>query len=285
LAGLGFWSLNMGIVYLNQAKLEKAMDSAVLAGVQELPGNPQLAIQVAHDYAVQNGAPDAETVFSVDATNKIISGNSQKELGLFFARVLGFNTAHISAAAKARIAPISSTGGVVPFGVIEGSYTFGQMVRLKEGAGELPYPGWFGPLRLGGSGAHVYRDNIKYGYPEMISIGDVIPIEPGNMSGPTRVGIEYRINECCHTPPCTVYSYAEGCPRILIVPIIRIQNSDSEGHPSTVKVVSFGAFLVDHYVGNGIESNVWGSFINYVIPGQINENGSDSGVYVSQLFE
>ncbi|PKM76264.1 MAG: hypothetical protein CVU90_13545 [Firmicutes bacterium HGW-Firmicutes-15] len=284
---IGFTALvtDVGFKYLNEAKMANALDSAVLAGVQELPAEPQLALEQAINYANLNGVLSGESSFQVDVSNRSISGTANRQLNLFFARALGFETTQVSASSKARITPISSTGGLVPFGVIKEAYTFGQEVILKEGAGDQSYSGWFGALRLGGNGAHVYRDNIKYGYPENISIGDVIETESGNMSGPTRAGIEYRLNECHHVPRCSMNSYVNGCPRILIIPMVNVEDINEGGHPSSIRVVGFAAFLVDCYIGNGQESNVVGRFINYVISGRTEENGSDFGLYGSQLCE
>jgi Flp pilus assembly protein TadG len=44
-----------GLLYLNHIKLVNALDSAVLAGVQELPQDPDRALQTALDYAALNG--------------------------------------------------------------------------------------------------------------------------------------------------------------------------------------------------------------------------------------
>lgn len=274
-----------GLLYMNQGRMLNALDSAVLAGVRELPANPQQALQTADSYGSINGLASGEASFQVDSDQRSISGYAERQVKLSFAQALGFSSRNVSVSAKARIAPISSTGGVVPFGVIEADFVFGDEVTLKEGAGEQEYKGWFGALSLGESGAHIYRDNIKYGYPELISVGDIIGIEPGNMSGPTKAGLEYRLNQCGHTPQCSISSYVEGCPRILIVPIVSIDTANESGHPFTVKVKGFGAFLAEEYTGNGNENKVRGSFIQYVIPGKPSSEAGNFGLYGVQLIE
>ncbi len=196
---------------------------------------------------------------------------------------MGFQTADLSAHARARIASISAATGIVPFGILEQELHFGQQMILKEGGGDGD-TGWFNALSLGGNGASTYLDSIKYGYPEEIEIGQTVPTESGNMSGPTREGIEYRNSLCHHDPHCSLDSYVEGCPRILLIPVIRIADID-QGNVSFVDVVGFAAFLVDQYVGNGHENEVRGSFIKYVIPGTTSENAGDFGLYGSKLIE
>lgn len=274
-----------GVLYINKGKMVNALDSAVLAGVRELPANPGEALLVANNYGNINGLTTEETSFQVDSDQHSISGYANREVELCFARALGINRKNVEVRSKARIAPISSTGGVVPFGVIEDGFTFGEVITLKEGAGGPDHKGWFGALSLGGTGAHIYRDNIKYGYPEEISIGDIISIETGDMSGPTKVGVEYRIDQCPHTPRCSISSFVEGCPRILIVPIINIETFNESGHPFTVKVKGFGAFLAEEYTGNGNENLVRGAFIQYVIPGKPSSDAGDFGLYGVQLIE
>ncbi|MDD3024280.1 MAG: Tad domain-containing protein [Syntrophomonadaceae bacterium] len=274
-----------GLLYINQSKMLNAIDSAVLAGVRELPGNSEQALETAVHYGIINGVTAEESSYQLDNGQRSITGHAERQVELFFARALGITSKNVSVSAQARIAPISSTGGVVPFGVLEDDFVFGEEIVLKEGAGDQDYCGWFGALSLGGSGAHVYRDNIKYGYSEEISIGDIIEIEAGNMSGPTRVGVEHRIDQCNHIPRCNIDSYKEGCSRILILPIIDIESINESGHPFSVRVKGFGAFLVEEYIGNGTENQVRGSFVRYVISGGSDSEAADFGLYGVQLIE
>lgn len=285
LAGFTALVTDAGLIFLNQGKLENSLDSAVLAGAQELPSNPQGALDVARQYAELNGMQPEEVDFIVNTDHRSISGNGERKVGMLFARVLGVDRARVRATAGARVSPIAAVRGVAPFGVLDYDYHFGDVVVLKEGASENYYAGWFGALSLGGSGASVYLENVKNGYDGQIKLGDIIQIEAGNMSGPTREGIEYRINQCNHLPCCSTYGYEDGCPRIIIIPIINIQEIDPGGHVFSVRVVGLGAFLVDQYVGHGNENEVQGSFIRYVIPGTGDDSAADFGLYEAKLYE
>lgn len=280
---LGFTALvvDAGVIYLNRAKLANAMDSAVLAGAQVLPTDPEQVADLAAQYAALNGITD-EVIIDVDDEGKWITAEVDKEFGLYFARILGFQSVELNAASQASVAPISGANNIVPFGVLEQELTFGETVILKEGGGDGT-SGWFGALRLGGNGACVYRNNIKYGYSGDVKIGNVVPTESGNMSGPTSDGIAYRINQCNHVPSCSIHSYVDGCSKILIVPIVTIKSQNNGGHISSVRIVSFAAFLVDAYVGSGKNNEVEGAFIKYVIPGTTDENAADYGLYGCKL--
>ncbi|MGE5390082.1 MAG: TadE/TadG family type IV pilus assembly protein [Deltaproteobacteria bacterium] len=285
LAGFTALVTDAGLIFMNQGRLENSLDSAVLAGAQELPADPQRALDTARQYAELNGMQEGEADFAVSSDYRSISGNAERRVGMLFARVLGVDRANVRAAARAHVSPIASVNGVAPFGVLDYDYNFGDVVVLKEGAGENFYAGWFGALSLGGTGASVYLDNVRHGYGGQVKIGDVIQIEAGNMSGPTKQGIEDRISQCHHTPYCSIFNYEDGCPRILIIPIIDIEEIDYGGHVFSVRVVGFGAFLVDQYVGNGNENEIQGSFISYVIPGSGNDSAEDFGLYEAKLSE
>lgn len=283
----GFTALvtDIGLLYLTRSRMVDALDSAVLAGVQELPANPDNALNMADTYAAMNGLAANECSFTIEDDNTIISGDAERDVNFLFARVLGHYQTDVKVHARARISPVSALCGVAPFGVLEDNYNFGQEIVLKQGGGESLYSGWFGALGLGGNGANVYEKNVKYGYDGKIAIGDIIPVESGNMSGPTKKGINYRIQNCNHSPQCSINSYVEGCPRIIKVPVIRIENINQGGHPSEVRVIGFAAFFIDEYVGNGNENAVRGAFIHYVIPGETDEDAPDLGLYTTQLIE
>jgi len=285
LAGFTALVTDAGLLYMNQGKLENGLDSAVLAGAQELPFDPQAALDAAGQYAEMNGINEEEFTFELSPDYRSISGNAERRVGMLFARVLGVDGAGVKATARARVDPVSAVNGVAPFGVLNYDYSFGDVILLKEGAGGNFYAGWYGALSLGGTGASIYLENVRHGYDGEIKIGDVIQIEAGNMSGPTKQGIEYRISQCSHTPSCTMDCFADGCPRILIIPIINIEEIDYGGHVFSVRVVGFGAFLVDEYVGHGNDNEVRGTFIRYVIPGTGSDSASDFGLYEAKLCE
>lgn len=284
-AGFTACVTDAGLLYLNRLKLVNALDSAVLAGVQELPQSPAQATEAASLYAQLNGINPDEYVFTVADDKRSISGSAARDVGLVFARVLGIGSGKVKGSAGACIAPVTAARGVAPFGVLEDDFEFGQFVVLKEGAGDGQHKGWFGALGLGGNGASTYRDNIENGYPGVIRIGDIISTESGDMSGPTQQGVNSRISACHHLPQCTASHFDNSCPRIVIVPIVRLEDVNPGGHTFSVKVVGFGAFLLHAYVGSGNENEVKGAFIQYVSEQETAMDGPDYGLYGSELFK
>jgi hypothetical protein len=165
---------------------------------------------------------------------------------------------------------------------------FGYELRLKAGnpqsAQDTITPGWFLPVDLpmaGGaysSGGNAYRDNIAgcTGYP--VSIGDYVPVETGNMIGPTSQGFDLLKakdpNATWNSSTKTVQnSCAPGCapfsPRIVPLPVFDMDDfqfhrvggvspgqtgpwSQCPGGGMCVRVVNILGFFVDRMSGNDV---------------------------------
>ncbi|MEQ8175156.1 MAG: Tad domain-containing protein [Syntrophomonadaceae bacterium] len=285
LMGMAALAIDVGMLFATRIKLANAADASVLAGVRELPADPSKAVNTASQYALLNDMQTGETVFQVAADHRSMTSQASRTMDLFFARVLGFDKKQLSVSATARISPMSGCYGVTPFGVTDNNYTFGDVQVLKFGASfdnPLP-PGQYAPIELGGNGASTYTYNISNGYNGLLKVGDVIPVETGNMIGPTRQGIQDRVNGCHHSPPCTISGYHEGCSRILIVPLGH--NSSEPGSNGKFTVTGFAAFLVTDAPNNGGQGEVTGTFIKYVAPGVSTSYATDRGIYVAELVE
>lgn len=285
LIGVSALAIDAGMMYATRIQIQNAADAAVLAGVRELPGNPSKAIQVASQYAQLNSLQDNEIVFTVSADNRSIKGVASRSLALLFAPIFGVNNQLLTAQATARVSPLSGCKGVVPFGVADDAYSFGDTKVIKYAASfdnPLP-PGQFAPLSLGSPGASTYADNISFGYNSLIKVGAVLPVETGNMIGPTRQGIDNRVSGCTHSPACTITSFKNGCPRILIVPMGH--NSPEPGSNGKFTVTGFAAFLVTDVPTNGHNGELIGTFVRYVILGESGAESNDRGAYIASLVE
>ncbi|QGU00112.1 hypothetical protein SYNTR_1518 [Candidatus Syntrophocurvum alkaliphilum] len=275
----GFAALvtDAGLLYVNRAKLVNALDSAVLAGAQELPNNTSSALQVAENYARSNGLSDGEFTFELDGDEKI-TGTANRDVNLLFARVLGYDSAEVPATATARTGPLVGTAGIRPFGVLWSNIQKGEPTVLRpDNASE---GSWCYLLELGGTGTSVIKQNIEEGYPGTIEVADVIDGERGvNMS--TMKSVETLVADCNHG--CTPESHKPGCSRIMIVPVVDIQQVNSSGQVEKVRVLSFAAFFVEQYHHGPKE--IRGTFIDYVTLGDIDPNGLDFGLYGVELYK
>lgn len=282
LLGMAAMVVDVGMLYLNRIQLTNMADAAVLAGVQELPGNPANAVSTALAYARQNGRNDDTVQAIVSGGNTVLTVTASRTVGLLFAQVFGQTNSQIPATAGATVQAISGVSGAAPFGVEKQSFVFGEDYILKSGSGSVSgsgHPGNFGGLALGGNGASVYRDNIQYGYSGKLAIGDWISTEPGNMSGPTNQGVDYRVSL---DPAATFETVSRGSPRIVIVPVI---DSLAGNGRHDVQIVGFAAFFLEGTGGNGNNNYVTGRFMNMVVAGDIANTTTDYGLYGAKLIQ
>ena len=273
LLAVGSLVLDVGYVFARRTQLSNAVDAASLAGVLELPASAASAWEMASDYLTVNyGSVDnASVVIGSDLSS--VSVWASDRVKIFLGSVFGLESVAISARAKAQIAPAARVKGVRPFGVIEQDFVYGQEYVLKHAKHKDLAPGNFGALALGGTGAKVYENNIKYGYNGWIEVGENIETEPGNMSGPTYYGVNYLRNLCNHSPACTFETVKPGCPRLVVVPVV--ESFDDKKGRDLVTVVGFACFFLERCEGKGNESFVIGRFLER----QIDAQPGDAGYY------
>lgn len=183
-----------GIIYHSRSTFQTVADSAALAGAQELP-DTSAAIQAAIDYAEMHDVPSENLVITLEETfvpnDTIHITAAEADEKMYFAGIFGINSTTVGADSTALIGSPAIYGNIVPFGILESDWIPGEEYELKWGP--PGNQGNFGALALGGNGANNYRKNIREGYQEPLSVGDIIETEPGNMKGPTLQGTEDRI--------------------------------------------------------------------------------------------
>ncbi len=305
LLGIAALVVDAGLLYYTKVFLSNAADAAALAGVQRLPKYPAEARSIAEAYAINNGVDESGVTTEIMPDGSTIKVTTEKTVSLGFARVLGFSSTDVKASAKARVGTARSAFGVVPFGVIwkpefeppddEEVEPILQIMKYNPHTkkDEDIGPGNFAALALGGTGGKVYEENIKSGYQMTLEIGDTIPTiietEPGNMAGPTEKGVEYRLNGChhdhqsiCEHDPkcigCTIHHYVKGCPRLVIVPVVKSLFAYGRDE---VELRGFAAFLLKEVDDEG---NVWGWFLRMATEEDIGTS-DDYGVVSYRLEE
>ena len=264
---------DIGALVLERNRLQNACDAAALAAAWELP-NTDMARGKAGDYLEMNGVDLTEAAISFNSNNTTVSVEARRPVKYHFAGVLGLDSGQAAARSTAAYGSVSGMTGVVPFGIPEQEMNFGVEYQLKAGSQDDYGPGNYGPLALELRGAKSFLNNLKYGHDGVIKVGDWIDTEPGNMSGPTADGVNYRIGSCNHYPKCTIDSYHSDCPRVMVVPIY---DPDSLAGRDQVKIVGFGAFLLKGVEGSGNDSRVSGYFLEIVPPDGLQFSITKSG--------
>lgn len=263
---------DVGLYYLKRTQLQNALDAAILAGAQELPSRPLQAKQITAQYASDNGIDPNTLNIQVALDGQKISVTAENDVKFNFAQIMGISQGSVQARSFAKLAPVRQVTGVVPLAIEEQQFDFGTQYALKIAH---PDHGWCGALALGGNGASTYEDNLANGYQHPIKIGDILDTKSGNMSGPTKKGIEARFDRELHTP-CSATSYQRDCPRIVTIPVV--SSTSVQGNVKSVTVVGFAAFLIDNVPGNGNESIISGTFIQAITNGDIGDTGPSFGL-------
>jgi hypothetical protein len=120
LCGMAAAVLDVGAWYRAQRALQASVDSAALAGAQELPYDPGTARSVALNYAAKNGGgvKSGDVSFSTKfVANDTITVKGKRPAPGFFSKVFGLDSVTVAAKATARTADVSSVHGVAPITV------------------------------------------------------------------------------------------------------------------------------------------------------------------------
>ena len=304
LIGIAGFVMDMGVYYSEGSKLQNSLDSAVLAASQELPAESlssaawAAAVSEAISYASLNGfeilPDDLEPVYSSGVlTNRIIGIKATKTATVEynFVKVLGINSGAVTRTASAGLSPVGGIRGAIPLVVseeglraaIESGVVEGLIIKCSSDTSLIGIDlstanGWFGAVRFDGSGASDYSFLLANGYSGTLTVGQVLDMESGNMSGPTMDGFTTRVSRC--TDGCTPDNYLPGCPRLVYVPVIQVLPSKQ------VKIVSFAAFFLLECGGNGNNSYIKATYLKDItLPDSAaSKSGQDFGLYVNKLL-
>ena len=159
-----------------------------------------------------------------------------------------------------------------------GDYTndFGRQVILKAGStGSGMSPGWYFPARIGdNTGGSDYKTDLGSGCPVgKASVGDLVYPEPGVKLGPTKQGLQDRVDQDpgaswdpltnsivgsnyplgCSGVTCT----GSGSPRIMTVPLFDPRAPIPKGSSSPLPIINFGAMFIEKLSGTGDVTGRW----------------------------
>jgi len=153
LVGVMAYVIDVGIIYAEGIKLSNAIDAAALAGGMELLGDPDAAVEVANQYLVDNGVDLANTTLTIGEDNLSLDIESNKEVPHYFATVFGVDNSMVTRNARVQLGAAKSVkGGIRPFAVEVDDFQYGDLVTMKQAAGD-GNQGNYGYVALGGTGA------------------------------------------------------------------------------------------------------------------------------------
>ena len=277
LLGFTAYVVDIGLVYIEKTRLTDAIDSAVLAGSLELPQNPTNAREVALEFLEKNNVDSSSTIIVISDDNKSIEIAGVRNVKHIFAPIIGIDSSKVSFSSKAQIGPIKIVnGGIRPFAVVSYNFSYGQLVTLKEGAGDC-YNGNYGAVALGGNGANNFRANALYGYNGTLSVGDYVSTEPGNMAGAAN-----SIKNYINSEQSTFSTFTRESIRLWTIPIV---DSLEVNGRKEVLITGFAEFFVEDVVGKSGKIEISGRFVKFVTKGEIDMTLKDTGLYGVKLVK
>lgn len=284
LLGMTAMVTDLGVAYVKTAQTQTAVDAAVLAAGMTLPvkATDTVAIAnttaVAKEYLTKNGVSDTTdttvTLGDVSGGNCYsIYVNQPASADTAFAKIFGINVITFQRDAKAKVVTCTALSDLVPLSIQQSvlqeiiANGKSQHAILKYGLkDENVDNGSFGAIDLDGvkgGGANDYTNWLAHGYESKLTVGTVLPIEPGNMTGPTYAGIVERYNACTHYPSdggCSITKYVDDCPRVMKIAVIEYTDSSHK----YVRIKGFAAFVLEDYTTYADKGCVVGSYANMV---------------------
>lgn len=303
-------AMDVGGYASERRTLQNAADAIALAAAQALP-DEEGARDIAEAWALKNNIdPGSMTVtVSGGTVSPAVTVRIDETHEFAFMPIVSIDERDVSARAVAGKFTAGASTGVVPWSITQATADAamsGQVVTVKfDASSEIPAPGNFGSIRIDGSGATDYENAAKYGstkgicatgtdrcdaatcpgsYPSTCAEnspecdGDGCPPKTGNMPGPSRDAIDFRINNttsACdtfaetftpvpETPAATQQKYslnagcnpwaAGACPpppstaacsrRVFLIPII---DEFLNGSSSMVTILGFALVYLEGY--------------------------------------
>ncbi|ART75883.1 hypothetical protein B4U37_07505 [Sutcliffiella horikoshii] len=286
LVALSGFVVDGGRLYLQKGELQKAIDAAALAGVQQVKNSQINAVNAAIELASLNG-------ISINSSNIIVGSDSVEihntvPVETTFAKVLGFNSIDVAATSKAVLDTsrgIKKHSNVIPVGIPKDKLVKGQSHTLHftpAGGNNGPQQGNFGFLAIGGRGAANLEDNIVNGIEVEITPGSYVLTEPGLKWGKVRSGFQERISMDATKPLCNQLNTSKsGCARVAILPIVN--DLGSVNGRGKVEIIGFAAFWIEKVEQIGGNKSVTGYFIDIVTSGEFSEEVENFGISTIKL--
>lgn len=274
-------AIDGGRLYATKAELRTAADAAVLSGAQDLLASDSSVANVVNQILVAHNEQSSIKQLLIRPNNeKKVTVTLERNVPLFFMRMLGFNSSLVNVRSSAAIYPMKSTVGTVPFGISKDLQLFpGDPCTLKVDAGDSTY-GNFGILALAGVGGRLYEDALKYGYDQEIHKDQIIDTQTGNIEQKTVRGVNYRID----TSPYSTYDPANrDDPRIIAI-LVYEPVKITANQIKSVKIWGFAYFYLTEPMSS-TDSTVKGFFIEKVGIGIGDKEALDKGAYAVKLVE
>ena len=274
--GMCALAIDVGVWYQQRQSAQAAADSSALAGAAFLPTGWSPASNAAAAQFAKNKIGGDTATYS--RTTTFIAGDTitvvvHRTARTYFARIFGTTSVAITTPAKATL--MNSGGGVMPWGVMKGTYIPGTSYPIYTdnsgpNNGAIRVPAWDTASSTctantvnGLGGSSLYTAEIRGGIVTTcaLTIGQVLNTKTGNNTGPTSQGIDNR----CPTlqPASSIVSFAGSPPTIIqpascqlvLLPVLEDAATGAATWPKTgsgdVRVIGFSWWVITDYANGG----------------------------------
>ncbi|HZO82032.1 MAG TPA: hypothetical protein VFB33_10100 [Candidatus Binataceae bacterium] len=120
---------------------------------------------------------------------------------------------------------------------------------------QVAQSGNWAPLALDASGGADYRTLVAQGYPQLLTVGELVSSETGNVVGPTRQAMVDRMNgQPYYQAPTSAtqqasMSISSENPQVAMVPLVD-WSAAPKGGKTTVKILDFMTLFITGVTGN-----------------------------------
>jgi Flp pilus assembly protein TadG len=220
LIGVMALGADFAIIYLNWSMVQKAADSAALAGASQLTGVAGSESTVApaatnyvYGYACLNGISDSGNTYATicpteashpggfvdkistpNVTDTTVQVGIKRTVPYFFGKMIGLNTAGVAATATAAVEPVNGGVGLFPVGLqctspcklssLDPTQSFATGQQLTFGAkfvGGLANGNWqWLDVGQSNAGSKALGDAIQNGVTGSLSVGTSVTSDTGN---------------------------------------------------------------------------------------------------------
>jgi Flp pilus assembly protein TadG len=281
LIGVAGLVIDVGGWHVQKQQVQAAADAGALAGASQIPVGWSYAQSASQSEYTKNGkGGDTDTVTNTTdlAANDSVTVTASRETRGYFTRIFGFAGITVRAGAQATVESVvgyKSTGNVMPWGIMRGSYAVGSSYSMKiandgssqSGALDVPYESGCS----GSSGSNDYRQLINGNTLACpLNVGQILSLQSGSIPGPTQQGITDRIGVFKPAdqivtvgPNGTATIIDASSPQLVLIPIIENQDGSTNwtGGSMKVRIVGFAWFVITSVSGNGQRVTVTGEFV------------------------
>jgi hypothetical protein len=276
IAGL---AIDGGMLYMTKSELQKTANAAVLSGAQELTNNEVKVEEITRNVVASHNNGSAIENISIQMEKKVAI-DLAKTVPLAFSKLVGVETVKVRAHSAAELRTMGRAVGVAPLGIDDSvPLEFNKEYKLKVDTGGVEY-GNFGVLALGDTGARTYEQNLRDGYQEELTAGDIVITQTGNIAGKTREVVKEKVNSCPELPRDI---HSRDCSRIILIPTYTPHSIDVN-QVKEVMITGFAYFYITDPM-DALDTSITGMFIQKPGTGFESEKATFNGAYSIRITE